>query len=62
MYHPLEPPFIMGRAKEDIISDSSILDPGLLWHKGEGSLRRLRLSASDLFIYLFIMPLARHTS
>lgn len=40
LYHLLEPPFFMGRAKQDVIPQSGILDPGLLWHKGKGTLDR----------------------
>lgn len=50
LYDLLEPRFLMGRAKQDIISQSGILDPGLLWHKRQGTLERktlkVRLGAS----------------
>lgn len=46
LYHLLQPPFLVGRAKQDIVHQSGILDPGLLWHKGKGTLDRKTLRVS----------------
>lgn len=42
-YHLAETLFVMGGPKEDIVPECCILNPGLLWHKGERALGESRL-------------------
>lgn len=55
-YHLPEPLLLQGGAKEDVVPERRILDPGLLWHKGEGALGESRSTITQSFqtvIYWF---------
>lgn len=56
LYHLLEPLFVKGRAKQDIIPQSGILDPSLLWRKGEGTLERKTLRVTSLPVRFSFKP------